>query len=109
VGRDGLGERVQHRPVVHAEHVPADDRRPARQVGEGRRAQDALGVELHVVVHDEQVIAPAGAQRLIHRAGEPAGAAEVSLLDHLQPVAELLGRVGEARMVLGPARAWSMT
>ena len=77
----------------------ADDRRPPGQVGEGGGPQDALGLQVDVVVERQgrsRFRRPAG---LVHPAGEPAGAAEVALLDDLQPVAEPLGGVGEVRMV----------
>ena len=93
---DGLGERVQQGPVVEAEHVAADDGRPPGQVGEGGGPPDALRVHLDVVIEQQQVVALPGRHRLVHGPGEAAGAADVALLDDLQPVGQLLGRVAEA-------------
>jgi hypothetical protein len=96
---DGLGVGVQHRPVVHAEHVPADDHRPARVVGEGDGPQDSFGVELDVVIDHEHIVTAPRARRLVHDPGEAARAAYVGLLDDLELVGDLLGRVGEVRVV----------
>ena len=85
--------------------MPADDRRPPGQVGERGRAPDGLGLQLDVVVEQQQVVALGGPQRLVHGTGEPARAAEVPLLGDPQPVADLLGRVGEVRVIGHPAGA----
>ena len=54
------------------------------QVGEGHRAQDALGLADDVVVEEQDVVGVALDGRLVHRAREAAGAAEVALLDQPQ-------------------------
>ena len=69
---DGLGERVQQRPVVHAEHVAAHDGGLAGQVAERDRPQDALGVEPDVVVHEQDVVGAPRPDRLVHGPGESA-------------------------------------
>ena len=78
---DGLGERVQHRAVEQVEHVPADDHRPSGVACEPHGAGDALGLDRHVVVEQDDEVALTRIEGLGHRAREPAGAAEVRLLD----------------------------
>ena len=95
---DVLGVGVQHRALVHGEHVPAHDRGHAGQVGEGDGPHDALGLDAHVVVQQEDVVG-AALQRLVHAAREAAGAAQVGLIDDAQALTQGLAGRREVRVV----------
>ena len=67
------------------------------------RPDDALRLADHVVVEQQEVVAlVVGLERLVHRSREPARAAEVALLDHVELVAEALGGLLEVGVVLDP-------
>ena len=83
-GADRLAVGVHHRAVVEAEHLAADQDRALGQVGERHRAQDALELADDVVVEEQDVVGVAAGDRLVHGAGEAAGATEVGLLDDAQ-------------------------
>ena len=87
-GHHDLAHAVEARAVVEVEHVAADDRRAAREVAEGDRADDALGLADDVVVHAHEVRRGAALERLHLAARVAAGATEVALLDHLEGLAQ---------------------
>ena len=60
-------------------------------------ADDAFGLDHDVVVQQQDVVA-AVLDGLVHAAGEPAGAAEVRLVDDPQLAAEDAADLGEARL-----------
>ena len=95
---DLLGVGVQRGALVHGEHVPAHDRGHAGQVREGDGPHNALGVDAHVVVEQEDVVG-AALHGLVHAARESSGAAEVGLVDHAQALAQGLAGGREAVVV----------
>jgi len=100
-----LGPGVQHGLVEQVEHVPAHDHRGAAEAAELQRAQGALGLELDVVVEQQQEVGVLALERLGHGAGEAARTADVALLDHPQLLAQPLGDRVEAGLVVHLARA----
>jgi hypothetical protein len=70
--------------------VGADDRRAPGEVAEGDGAHDALRLGHDVVVEQQDVVADARGDGLVLGAREPAGPADVALLDDPQLAAHLL-------------------
>ena len=98
-GPHHLGEGVQDGPLVHREHVAADDRRLPRVTCERDGSGDPLGLGHDVVVQQQHVVGAAGVEGLEHRAREPARPAQVRLPDDAQPAGQRLARLVEAGVV----------
>ena len=87
LGLGVLGADVQVRRVQQVEHLAADDRRMRGARRECREPDQDLGLEQHVVVHEQDVgvVGRVARRGVEHAAGEPARAAEVGLAHVPQP------------------------
>ena len=79
--------------------MPAHDRGHTCEVREGGRPHNALRVDTHVVVQEQDVVGPV-LQGLVHAAREAARATEVGLVHDTQVLAQGLLSVREKRVVL---------
>jgi hypothetical protein len=102
---DDLGPCVEPRTVEQIEHVRADDDGLGRVAAEEDGTADRFRLDLHVVVEQLHEVALVALHRLVHRAGEAAGSAEVALRDHLQGLSERFGDGGEGVLVFDAVRA----
>ena len=96
---DDLAHGVQHRAVLQGQHLAAHEHGVVGEPAERQGAVQAVGLELDVVVEEEQVRGVGRLERLVHGPGEAAAAAEVALLDQVQAVAEPAGHLREAGVV----------
>ncbi len=102
---DALAHDVQVAACLQVEHLPADECRHGGEASEGECTQDRVGLDLDVVVHEEDVLGVGGGQRLVHDAAVPTGPAEIGLVVDAESVTEVRGDVGEVGPVAHLARA----
>ena len=93
---DDLAHAVQPGAGLQVQHVAADDDRLGGGAGERVRAQQGVGLQADVVVHQHDLVDVGVLDGLVQAAGEATGAAEVLLLDDLEAVAENGRGLGEA-------------
>src|SRR5690554_5182629 len=89
---------VQNASLTEVKHVPPDDRRAHAVASEPDCAQDALRLDLDVIVEQHDEVRLLSLQRFSHAAREPSRTAQVRLLDHLQLVAQHRGNRLEPRL-----------
>ena len=102
---DHLTHRVQVTAVLQVEHLTANEHGRLGKSRHRERAQDGIRLDCDVVVHVEDVRAVGEPQRLVHDARVAARAAEVALVEDVQPIAERCGSFLVAGLVDDVARA----
>ena len=101
---DDLAHGVQDRAVLQGQHLAADERRARRVGAKAQGPQDAVGLELDVVVQEQRRASRRCCVNASYiAAGEAAAAAEVGLVDDPQPVAQ--GRLRPRRSARRPRPA----
>ena len=96
---DHLAHHMQVAAFLQVEHLAADQHRRLREPRHRERAQDRVGLDLDVVVHEQDVLALRGLECLVHDAAVSAGAAEVALIVNGEPITERCGSLGEPGLV----------